>query len=300
MGSSVFYLFYAILEYLYMNYFYRKTLREEIFTYENNGRKQEATIYKTSNGPKKSIILFLSGSYSISYDAYIKKTVFDLQTKKEIMDKYQLIVYEKLDKSSICMYDDISLYLETIDMDELIIVGFSSGGVIASHVMNRLNSRNIKKKIITYDTPWQIQDNVSSFGNNLFYRMDLYCNWIVYNVYLNHYNYSEIKPILMKSRWFHGAEKMISMIKSIHNYTDEQMYSATGWNWDLPSDVKVINIYCSKDPLVNRGTHENYVRTYGKNKRFHIYNLKKNVIGHCTDMGYNRRYLGDIIRAIHT
>jgi hypothetical protein len=59
--------------------------------------------------PKK-VILFISGSYELYFDAYVKKMVFDLQQLK-IDDEYELVVFEKLDKTSVTIFDDIVHYI---------------------------------------------------------------------------------------------------------------------------------------------------------------------------------------------
>jgi hypothetical protein len=285
-----------------MSYYSKKTLEKtELFKYELNGSHRQATIYRSGNKSNKAI-LFLSGSYNLCYDVYIQKMVADLQeyananTDENICTDYEFMVFEKLDQSSIDIYDDVAHFLNTLELEELVLLGFSSGGVVASHIMSRLNSRKMKmkRKIITYDTPWQVQDNVLSFSKNLFYRIDMLFFQIVHRVYSNHYNYEKIKEHLSKK--IHGAEKMVSMIKSIHGYNDEVMYAITGWKWDVPAELKVINIFCEKDPFVNRDTHKRFVNRF--EAKFQIIDMKKNCIGHCTDMGYNTKYLKEIIAAL--
>jgi len=274
-----------------------QTITNETFRYKLGTKCKVATIYRCGRRTSKKIILFLSGGYQQTYVDYIQKVIIDLLHAISD-DEYQYIVFEKLDQSSIDISDDVAAFLNTLDIEELVIMGFSSGGVVASHVMNRLNDRKsiTKRKIITYDTPWQIQDNVKSFEKNWFYRIDILFFLVVHSVYSRH---ADIDLGLVTASRFHGATKMVAMIQTIHGYSDEEMYRVTGWCWDLPSDVIVVNIYTTKDPLVNRTTHERFLLLHRGGATFSIYNLPKNVIGHCSDMAWSTDYLKEVLVALH-
>ena len=265
-----------------------QTITNETFRYKLGTKCKVATIYRYGRRTSKKIILFLSGGYQQTFVDYIQKVIIDLSHS---VDDYQYIVFEKLDQSSIDISDDVAAFLNTLDIEELVLMGFSSGGVVASHVMNRLNDRkNItKRKIITYD-------NVKSFEKNWFYRIDVLFFLVVHSVYSRH---ADIDLGLVTASRFHGATKMVSMIQTIHGYSDEEMYRVTGWCWDLPSDVIVVNIYTTKDPLVNRTTHERFLLLHRRGATFSIYNLPKNVIGHCSDMAWSTDYLKEVLVALH-
>ena len=161
----------------------------------------------------------------------------------EIFASYKIIVLEKLDKTSIIAHDDICKYINELNktgIDELILLGFSSGGVIASHVMTRLTHITCNKKLITYDTPFQVMDTVCCFQNNWICRLDYYFYYVVYNVYKNHYDYNNIQSWLTSS--VGDSISMVKLIKNIHGFTDEQMYNITGFNMNLNPNIKIINI----------------------------------------------------------
>ena len=269
-----------------------------------------ATIYKARpHNNSSKVIVIISGSYIPCFDVYIKKFIFDLEVHHpQILNDYQIIVFERLDKASLIIHKDIAKYIkqlhDEITIEELIILGFSAGGVVASKIMSLLKGEFFQQKIITYDTPWHIMDNVSGFQKNWIYRIDIMFFWIVMNTYYNHYNYEQIKHHLHYNSLFHGADKMIKMIQAIHGYSDKQMHRNCGFCLDLTEDIKIINIYCKYDPFINRETHQKYIAdqltdpAIEKMMKNNVINIEKNTTGHCSDMSFNSRYLEEIIAAI--
>jgi hypothetical protein len=212
--------------------------------------------------------------------------VSDLLVIDYIKNNYQIIIIEKPNKSSIVMYDDISIYLlhlnDRIKIEELTILGFSSGGVIASHALALLKSLRCKKQIITYDTPYQVMENVLSFENNTIYRLDYYLYTVVHETYKNHYNYDKIKEFVRYDKLTNGASDFVKMIKQIHQFSDEEMYFRTGFNFDQDKDTKIINMYSKYDAIVNRDISMKYTE---KNKgSFTVIHDAIAAIGHCSDM----------------
>ena len=161
-----------IIQHIYLYIFYNNTNnianKKELFTYNLHNEEHELTVYKCGNKQSNKILVILSGSYTVCFDTYVQKMVSDLLVIDYIKNNYQIIILEKLNKSSIVMYDDISNYLlylnNQANIEELTMLGFSSGGVIASHSFALLKSLNCKKTIITYDTPYQVLKNVLSFA----------------------------------------------------------------------------------------------------------------------------------------
>ena len=178
----IYYLIIVIVQYIYMLVYYNTntSLEKTVFNYTLDNCKQEMNIYKTNSKSKKYIIC-LSGSYCLHYSVYIKKFIQDLINTTEICNTYELIVLEKCNKTSIIVHKDIIEYINELNksgIDELILLGFSSGGVVASHIMCELQHITCNKKIITYDTPYQVMDNVCSFQNNMLVRLDFYFYYV--------------------------------------------------------------------------------------------------------------------------
>ena len=293
----IFYFILLVMQYLYLlgfSYFNPATnvLLKTIYEYEMDGVNHEATIYKTNNKSKRLIVL-ISGSYQLTLAIYIQKLVYDLKDNPYFHNttgQYEIVVFEKLDKSSITIYKDVAEYIKSVNsenpLEELIIMGFSAGGVVSSHVMSELNEFNFKKKIITYDTPWQIMDNVLGFSNNFIYRPDIIFFNTVFGIYSNHYNINEIRRHLIDNPFntICGAVEMVDMIKNIHGYSHEEMYTVTGFNLNQSPETKVINIWSTCDPFVNRNTHDEFVLKNVDKIKFPVFDIKKDVIGHCSDL----------------
>ena len=294
-------IFYILAQLFYINYFsYGETiLPRTVFTYSNDNFKHEMNIFKTNNDSKKYLIC-LSGSYNLQYSFYIKKVLYDLQP--QLANQYEIIVLEKSDKTSILMHDDIIEYVNELNktgIDELILLGFSSGGVVASHVLARLPHIKCTKKIITYDTPYQVMDNLYSFQKNWIYRLDFYLYTVVYSVYNNHYNYLDIKSILDEYNYIYSADVLVNIIKQVHNFDDEKLYELTGFNTDQDIQTQIISISCKYDPIVNKQSQLKFALKHkiGLDKLNIIY-IEKNTIGHCTDMAFGTDYIKDILYAI--
>ena len=307
---NYFYFFVFIIQYLYLCIFWWDTtfLPHYHFTYELNGEPKKAVIYtkpavksgvQLGNDSKRKVILFLSGSYNLEFHPYISKTIKDLGHRAP---SYEMFVYEKTDESSIVIYDEVALFIwdlhNTHPIDELVLMGFSAGGVVASHIMNRMKDLPFKKKIITYDTPWQVQDNVESFCQNKYYRPDIVFFWKVHSTYCNHYNYNDIKQHIVSHSYFDGARELVEIIKNVHRFTYEEMYFVTGFNIDQTVDTIVYNIYNTMDPFIDRDTHNRYFDKCAVKIKFNNVFVEKNIIGHTSDMWNSVQYIDNIMDAL--
>jgi hypothetical protein len=280
-----------LIQHIYLYIFYNNahkiTNKIEQFTYDLEDKSHELTVYKCGNLKSAKILFVLSGSYTLCFDTYVQKMVSDLLVIDYIKNNYQIIIIEKLNKSSIVMYDDVSKYLLHLNdnqnkIEELTMLGFSSGGVIASHTFALLKSLDCKKRIITYDTPYQVMENVLSFENNTIYRLDYYLYSIVHETYSNHYNYEQIKDFVRYDKLTSSASDFVKMIKQIHNFSDEEMYFRTGFNFDQEKDTKIVNMHSKYDAIVNRDISMKYIED--NKKEFDVIHDTIAAIGHCSDM----------------
>jgi hypothetical protein len=284
-----------IIQHLLLSIYYKnkeKNMKKENYEYLLDDKKQDLTIYKGGNLESKKIIFVFSGAYRLTFDTYIQKAVNDLLLKKWINENYQIIVVEKLDNLGIMIYKDISNFIRSLnkkmEIEELIILGFSSGGVIASHVMSLMQDLKCKKTIITYDTPYHVLENVLSFEKNLFLRIDFYFYYIVYKSYLNYYNYENIKEFVKYDKWNYGASELIEMIKKIHKIDYEELHNISGFNFHQDKNTNLKNIYCKYDSIVNSEICKKYIKKNINNlkmKNFIIYG-----IGHCSNIQIDEIY----------
>jgi hypothetical protein len=158
--------FFNLLSVLYNTFysltFYKNNIILNILEYDNN-KIIKPTIYYTRlpEHYDKKILVYLSGVMELKYTEYIDKTL-------QHMEKYNIpsFIYENTNELMFLCVDDISnfiIFLSNQYIDkEIIILGFSSGGIIASHVIEKL--RNIKniKRFITYDTPYSLDKLIKS------------------------------------------------------------------------------------------------------------------------------------------
>jgi len=302
------YLIIFICQYIYLNYFFKKRnpniIKSEYkYILEDSNKTHSATIYRTHRNVKK-IILFFSGGYSFGYHYYINKIMYDLDNEyKERMSKYELICYEKRDKTSFDAYNDIYYYISNLDKDvgkieELIFIGCSAGGIAASHVMEKCKNMSCKKKIINYDTPLKIYEIIKSFKNNWIFRFDLFFFKKVCNIYSKHYNNDDIKNFFKINSWNYDSNELIKLIKNIHNWNDENFNKMTEFNFNQTKDTKVYNIYSRKDIFIVNDINDKFIEKNKDKINFFYKNIEKNTIGHCTDIAFSTDYLVDIIISI--
>lgn len=284
-----------IIQHLFLSMYYNdkeKNMKKEKYDYLINDKQQDLTIYKGGNVSSKKVIFVFSGAYRLTCDSYIQKAVNDLLLKKWISDNYQIIVVEKLDSLGFMIYKDVSNYIKflnkQIEIDELIMLGFSSGGVIASHVMALMQDLKFKKTIITYDTPYHVLDNVLSFKQNLFLRIDFYFYYIVYKSYLNYHNYENIKEFVKYDKWNYGAVELIEMIKKIHKIDYKELDFISGFNFNQDKNTNLKNIYCYYDSIVNSEICKNYIKNNIKNVKMENFIIYE--IGHCSNIQIDEIY----------
>ena len=302
------YLIIFICQYIYLNYFFNKrnpniVKSEYKYILENSNKTESATIYRTHHNVKK-IILFFSGGHTFGYHYYINKIMYDLDNEyKERMSKYELICYEKRDKTSFDVYNDIYHYISKLDKDigkieELIFFGFSAGGIAASHVMEKCQNMSCRKKIITYDTLLNMYNVIESLKDNWIFRFDLLFFKKISNIYSKYYNNDNIKNYLKENNWNYDSDKLIQLIKNIHNWDNDDFYKMTEFNFNQTCDTKVYNIYSRKDIYIIHDINEKIIEKNKNNINFFYKNIEKNTIGHCTDIAFSTDYLTDIIISI--
>jgi hypothetical protein len=216
------------------------------------------------------------------YTPYIDKTL-------QHMEKYNIpsFVYENTNELMFLCVDDISNFITFLSKKyvdkEIIILGFSAGGIIASHVIEKLkNIKNIKR-FITYDTPYSLDKVIKSFYNSYIIRFDVFISYYLHKVYLklfknviHKFNYS----FLDGYNFIYDTSKYVL---PTHNY----YYKIMNMNFNLPYYIKMYSINSVKDPIADYATNMKII-----NKNFHlidfeIYNIDNKNISHCSDMFYS-------------
>lgn len=266
--------------------FYKNKTVINILEYDNdnnNNKTINPTIYYTRlpEHYDTKILVYLSGVMELKYTPYIDKTL-------QHMEKYNIpsFIYENKNKLMFLCVDDISNFITFLSKKyydkEIVLLGFSAGGIIASHVIEKLgNIKNIKR-FITYDSPYSLDKVIKSFMNS-FIRFDIFMAYYLNRIYvklfknvINKFNFSYI----------HGYNFIYDTSKYIlptHRY----YYKIMNMNFNLPYYIKMYNINSIKDPIADYSTN---IKIMNKNAHlidFEIYTIDNINISHCSDMFYN-------------
>ena len=260
--------------------FYKNKTILNILEYDNNN----PTIYYTRlpEHYDTKILVYLSGVIEFKYTPYIDKTL-------QHMKKYNIpsFVYENTNELMFLCVDDISNFITFLSKKyvdkEIIILGFSAGGIIASHVIDRL--RNIKniKRFITYDTPYSLDKVIKSFYNSYIIRFDIFISYYLNKVYLklfknriHKFNYS----FLDGYNFIYESSKYVL---PTHRY----YYKIMNMNFNLPYYIKMYSINSVKDPIADYATNMKIINKNAHLIDFEIYNIDNKNISHCSDMFYS-------------
>ncbi len=264
----------------------------------------------TKNKNKK-VILFLSGLMDCSFTQYIKKTIDDLvKQDAAFLQQNTVLVYENPHESSIEVAEKIAASLIQFYkqnngiIERITIVGFSSGGVLASHVMQHLSHPaipvNCVKHIITYDTPLSVPHVMRHFHKNWIFRLDiLYYYFIVLYMYQHHWRHAEIKRVIDKyalDPWFQkfylykGVEHCIAMMSEIHGIASTAEFERmTSFAYDQSPNTQITHIYSKSDPVLDLSFNDRYRQEHlSKQKpRIPVRRIAKLGCDHCSDMAFS-------------
>ena len=288
---------YIVFQYIYgLISSYNYILLNE--TYLHYGKKKEKKIkcYSNLNDKSKKNIYIFSGGFYLYYALYIQKTVNDF-IELGMADEYNIFIVEILDHSSLSIYDDVvNCLIENLkdDIEELIFLGFSGGGVVASHIASgfkNIKNNNCKIKIITYDSTFDVVNNVRNFKNFYIYRLDVLMYYLVKDTYFNHYNYNEIKDLLVDEyKYINGVDQFVNIVKKVQKFNDKQLLYHSSFNFDQKKGTKVITINSNNDPIIFEDISlDCKKKNYNPNLNYRY--IYKDTISHCTDMALSTDYI---------
>mgnify|MGYP001284849714 CR=1 FL=1 len=296
----IFLLFIFIIQMIYLsfteNHFFKLNL---YYNYDN--KDKTLCVYKSNISDKnKKYIYFFSGGFSLKCSPDITKIINDLN-ESYCLKNYNVYIIEMLDHSSLTVYNELSDCIKqnlSKDVEEIIFFGLSGGGVVASHLMNRCKELSCKKKIICYDSTFDVVANVKNFSEFFVYRIDMLMYYIVKSTYLNNWNFTNIKDKLKNKYVFgNGVNEFVKIVKSVENYDDAKLHEQSSFNFDQENNTKIVNIYSNNDPIIFQEISKNYIYENIK-KNINLKNILKDTIGHCSDMSFNKYYLKYIIHAL--
>ncbi len=298
LNSFCFILF--IIQNIFLYYNDCQLLTKNIVQYKINDKTKDMIVYKNSPNKSKKYVYFLCGGFVPTTTTYINKITYDLITLyPNLIDEYNLIVLEKEDQCYLSLYDDLSKFIEQTtpsDIEEIIFIGISGGGVVASHILQRLKHIDCYKKLLMYDSAYSVIDNVLHYNSYIFYRVDYFMYFLVKDAFFNHYNYYDIKhKIIDEYPYFNGCNEYINMVKSILQYNDDMLYRESCFNFDQTEKTKVINVSSKNDHIIFPHLNKIFVEKNKHKFNCSISNIVKDTYGHCSDMAFSTDYIKYIL-----
>jgi hypothetical protein len=263
--------------------FYKNKTIINILEYDNNNDNNNPTIYYTRlpEHYDKKILVYLSGVMEFKYTPYIDKTL-------QHMEKYNIpsFVYENTNKLMFLCVDDISNFITFLSKKyydkEIVLLGFSAGGIIASHVIERVRNMTNIKRFITYDSPYSLDKVIKSFMNS-FIRFDIFMAYYLNNIYIKLF-----KNITHKFNYsFIDGYNFIYYTSKYILPTHRYYYKIMNMNFNLPYYIKMYNINSIKDPISDYATNMKIINKNAHLIDFEIYTVDNKNISHCSDMFYN-------------
>jgi len=209
-------------------------------------------IWRHSKNSRTAVIT-LSGGCRLEFCQYIQKLVDGLDLDADI---YGL---ENYDTFNFCCVGDIVDFIRSIDYDNLIVMGFSIGGILGTHVLAQLNGeRNLRlpsqpslpstaTKLIVIGTPFNINNSTELFEKHMkLYRIDF-----------THLYYKAFRNSLD-----HNRGTLPTDVLTIGNYDGyarfiERTYGIANFRWlmkinpNIPN-CRVISFYNNCELLVRR------------------------------------------------
>ena len=258
-------------------------------------------IYLTTPTSQKKLLLFIAGLYNQTYNSYMEKTYQDMIQNEEIREKYLFMIYENRTLTNFDVAIPISRYLEKIiekyNLDEIVVLGFSAGGIVASHVMSHIKHIQIEKKLVAYDCPLDIY-SMLNIQFNSFSKLDVYFYMIVRMFHENNFC-GILADTLKHCIWKTGNEPVVfELTQKIHNISREEMIRISHLNIDQDENTDIYFINCIRDPVFESNIRDKIIDMIReKCVRFpKIY--EKPWIGHCSDMAFSKTYLLQLIDII--
>jgi hypothetical protein len=249
-----------------------------------------STIYSFGSNNTKALVL-LSGGSQLSNANFIRKTVDDLCIENE----YDVFVYEnKIQLNFLCIGNIVDWLQTEIrpKYDDLVIIGFSNGGIIASHVMHHLENTIgtpdfITKKLITIDSMNHMFNFLKIYEKNKTYRQDIMgCYMSAYCNSLSHFHLYDRLDILdvFKNT---NLKKATQYFTKMYNVDRTDIKHLSTMKYDL-RNCKIVNIYSHFDPIIqryyNKQAYKQLMKKISPETKANITNISFPMITHCSQM----------------
>lgn len=197
-------------------------------------------IWRYSKNSRTAVIT-LSGGCRLEFCQYIQKLVDGLDLDADIYG------IENFDTFNFCCIDDIADFIRSIAYDNLIVMGFSMGGILGSQVLAQLNGDCGNTKLIVIGTPFNINNSTDLFDNHMqLYRIDF--SHLYYKAFRNSLNHNRgtLPSDVMTLGKYDGYARFIERIYALPNFRFLMKI-----NPNIPN-CRVISFYNNCELLVHR------------------------------------------------
>jgi hypothetical protein len=237
--------------------------------------KYKSLIIYTKCQNCKTAVLFISGGIKMNLVHYIQQFIDEI----DIRDK-DLFVPDNVTQFNLCLIGELTKFVKTRIVgtyDKLIIIGFSMGAVIGSHVLAKLVG--INKQMICIDSPFCISEMLENISKSFsIWRPDIFSLY-KYTIQLTgqEYTYKNIFDIT-------NLAEYEQFLKTYFGFTNYRYWSTMN---PLLRNCKITYLYNKLDPIVmhreNRIHRKRYRRKLDKSVKWCQYKIDYDKPGHCTE-----------------
>ncbi len=232
------------------------------------------TIYSKLQASRTALLL-LSGGIDLYYVHYVKKFIDDMNIK----DK-DIFVPENESQLNLCLIKEVTDFVKRRIVgkyDRLVIVGFSMGAALGSHILAGITG--IEKRLVCIDSPVRISKSIDNLVDaRITWRPDIFSLY-KYTIRLatGGYSYKNILDITNLREYEHYLEKHFGLT----NYPY--------WSSMNPKmkDCSVAYLYNKLDPIIiyreNRRNVKWFRRRLHWSSHWRQYELAYDKPGHCTE-----------------
>jgi hypothetical protein len=272
----------------YYDFFYKQKITN-ILSYKYD----DATIYYTRIPTKsdKKILVFLAGGVEFKYTNYIDQTIYNLR-------KYDFpcFVYENMHKLSFKSDEYIAEWIRKMLCQqypdkEIILIGFSIGGTIGSHIIGHLTKSHLPNinRLITYDTPHSLNKSLKMVGQNWLLRFDIVVSYLFKQVFERLYGHlkNKISTTFWQGYKYIKSTSYYVFDENNENKSLDMFYKIVNMNYKLPYYIKMYNIHSTKDLFIDYYQNKRLITDVSNNIDYEIILVDYHEPSHCSDMYYN-------------
>jgi hypothetical protein len=235
------------------------------------------TIYAYEDTANVDSILFLSGGCELVFNSCVKKFCDELIINHEINKKYNIYVFENTSTLNILCVDQIKEFCKTLY--NVIILGFSNGGVIGSHVATSLTNCNL----ICYNSGFDIVKSIEQMHEtNSVFRIEIYQYYS--KIYLNACRNCNPNISLFEFFQLYNTKNIGLFVNKYYGITAEQYRNLMRMQFP---NCEMHCIHAINDPIVLFSNNLRMFEEMPKNITCDIHHHFQSEVAHCTSIGEN-------------